>query len=180
MQFLAKVWFFIRSKGIITMIHIHGWSSLYFHCQQKSQNSLGGELGNWTVKSTSKQGIWPLSRGYCMCNLRVQYILAYLSSNLYLYGSTISHTFVFLQASPLGENMFSMRVSIWCRTAFYSPLILNCPRSWLPSIKCLEWQWVCFGLSFPGRGSYRLRRCPRSLWGCFGSVRSASASPDWG
>lgn len=100
--------------------------------------SLEGEMGNWTLKSTSKQGIWHLLRVYYTSNLKVRYILAHLSSNLYLHGSAISHTFVFLHASPLEENIFSMWVSVWGRIAFYLPLIVNCPRIWLPSTKCLE------------------------------------------
>lgn len=104
-------------------------------------------------------GLWslPQSKGsdlYLESTIHVtwRFSISWLSSNLYLYGSAISHTFVFLHASPHGENMFSMWVSVWCRTAFYLSLILNCPRTWLLSTKYLGVAMILLWPQFSWQG----------------------------
>lgn len=120
------------------MIHFHGWSSLYFHCQQRFQGT------HLEVKWGT--GLWsqPQSKGsdiYWECTIHLTWRLGIswlILAAIYLYGSASSHIFIFLHASPLRKNIFSM----WCLyevgQPFNLPLIVNCSRTWFPSTKCLE------------------------------------------
>lgn len=79
-----------RSKGMIPVIHIHGWSNLKFPSPTETSKGLtwglSGELDSEITLESEGSDIY---QDCHISDLKVGYILAPLSNNLYLFGSAI-------------------------------------------------------------------------------------------